>query len=285
VQRMKPRPVKFPSAGMGRSSRPQLDAWSVDEPTTLDEDPQSKTPVVPAPTLWMLAHAGASWYSRYRFLLIGIGVALVIAVAFLLGLRGSSVDEPDMAPPLAAPPPARPAPARPEAQPIAPPAPVVAVPAVPETIVLSVTVSPANAIVLIDGEQMPSNPFTTRFPRSAATHRVRATAPGYTPKERLVSFADNVMLDLSLIPIPADPPAARERTSSSASKKRERERERDREREAARPSAPPPAPPPAAVASPPAPAAAPAESPPRTETEKPRRRRIDSNDPYAEDRR
>ena len=53
----------------------------------------------------------------------------------------------------------------------------------------------------------------TRFPRSAATHRIRVVAAGYQAKERLVSFTDNVMLDLSLTPLLSDPAAARDHGS------------------------------------------------------------------------
>src|SRR5207237_6208349 len=107
-----------------------------------------------------------------------------IGVVLLIGLPRSA---PPPAPPMvqaaqpheaAAPRPAAaaPAPAR------APEAPA------PETVVLSVSVVPQNAQFFLDEELMPSNPFLGRFPKSTRTHRLRAVAPGYLPKERLVSF-------------------------------------------------------------------------------------------------
>jgi hypothetical protein len=247
---MKPRPVKLTSTGFDRSERPPPGGWA--ETTTTFDDPEDKTPVAPAPTPEMLANAGAPWYSRNRFpLAVGAGMLLIL-VAFISGLRASSREAATAVIPPAAPP----------VPLVVTPAP--APPAVAETIVLSVTVAPANAQVLIDGQLMPSNPFLTRFPRSTATHRLRAVAPGYQPKERWVSFADNVMLDISLSP--SDAPASRERSSSKR-----------RDPTPARKPAPPAAAPPAHRAT---------ETMVRPDPEKPdkpRRRRIESSDPYAGD--
>ena len=61
-------------------------------------------------------------------------------------------------------------------------------------------------------------PVRRALPEAAGTHRVRAAAPGHMPKERLVSFDDNVMIDLSLMPQPSSPPpsATRRRPSRGA---------------------------------------------------------------------
>jgi hypothetical protein len=284
---MKPRaPLKLTrTADLGPAKRPGPRPWEAEEQTAFDDDPENKTPVVPAPTLWMLAHSGASWYSRYRGFLIGTFGTLVVLGGVLVGLRaysrgllgGSPTRLLSAAPPAAPPRPVVVPVASAAARAITPPAAAAApaapaVPAVPDTIVLSVAVSPANAVILIDGDPVPSNPFLSRFPRGVATHRVRALAPGFKTKERLVSFADNVMLDLSLSPLPPEPPPAHSR-------------ERSKRREPPPRPAPPPPVAPAPVAAPaPAPAAT-AEASVRPESDKPRRRRIDANDPYAEDRR
>ena len=78
-------------------------------------------------------------------------------------------------------------------------------------ILLSVTVSPEEAQVIIDQEVMPSNPYVGRFPRSLDTHHIRIVATGYQSKEKLVSFSDNVMLDVSLTPLLPEPLVVRER--------------------------------------------------------------------------
>ncbi len=243
---MKPRPLKV-TTDFGRTDRPPVEGWP--EKTNPFDDPEDKTPIAPAPSRAMLAVAGAPWFIRHRYLLVGVGCAAMISVALIIGLRASA-----------------------PAAPVPPPAPLIlaapaapAAPAGPETVVVSVTVAPATAQVLIDGQVMPSNPFMTRFPRGTATHRLRAVAPGYQPKERWVSFADNVMLDISLTPLPADGPRTPPRRHDPPPVRRP----------------PPPAPPPvpAAVHHPP-----PADITPRPETDKPHRRPIEATDPYAGDR-
>jgi hypothetical protein len=252
---MKPRPVNLSTSGFERSERPPAEGWP--DKTNPFEDPEDKTPVAPAPSAQMLANAGAPWYSRHRYALMGGGGAALILIAFVSGLRASSRD----APAVAAPPAPAPLPL------MVAPMPATASP--PDTMVMSVTVSPPNAQVMLDGQLMPSNPFLTRFPKSTATHRLRAVAPGYQPKERWVSFADNVMLDISLSPNEVTP---------------------SRERPARRRDTPPPRKPEVRPAPPPSSASGTAhraaETPARPEGEKPdrtRRRRIEAADPYAGD--
>jgi hypothetical protein len=189
--------------------------------------------------------------------------------------RGATATPPAAPEPLALQPAAVTAPA-PAAQ-VAPkpPAPTVTAPAAPETIVFSVGVTPSTAQVLIDGQPMPSNPFVGRFPKSPATHRVRATAPGYQAKERLVSFDDNVMIDLSLTATPQ--PARRSEPP------RHSEPPPRRAEPVARRAEPPPAAAPPPVAEPPARPAS-NDIAPRGEYEPRRRRAIDTNNPYGEDK-
>jgi serine/threonine-protein kinase len=134
----------------------------------------------------------------------------------------------------------------------------------PEMIVFSVSVAPSTAQLFIDGKLMPSNPFLGHFPKDSGTHRIRAIAPGFLPKERLVSFEDNVMVDLNLIARPI----VREPVRSAPVRRPE-----------------PPAVHPVIAASPPPPVVAPrppAEPETRRESEGPRRRAIDSNNPYGD---
>jgi eukaryotic-like serine/threonine-protein kinase len=145
---------------------------------------------------------------------------------------------------------------------------VVAAP--PESIIFSVSVTPSTAQVLIDGVTMPSNPFLGHFPKGPGTHHVRAVAPGFQPKERLVTFDDNVMIDLSLNARPA-PPTTWQKPAP-------------RRPETAVTRAPAPAP---SLAPPPPAAPARASSNdiiPRGEWEPPRRRAIDTNNPYGEEK-
>jgi hypothetical protein len=146
---------------------------------------------------------------------------------------------------------------------------------VPDTISISVSASPANAQLFVDGEAVRANPFFARIPRSAGLHRIQAVAAGYVSGERLVSFADNVMVDLALSPrpIPRDP-------SPPARRDPPQRRGRNEPLVHVTPAAPPPPPPAAAP-----PRTAPAEvAPVRLEGVSPRRRSIDSNNPYGDDK-
>jgi hypothetical protein len=73
----------------------------------------------------------------------------------------------------------------------------------PETVLLSITVSPAHAQVSLDGQPMASGSFTARLPRDGNPHRIEVRAVGYQAKERVVSFLDNAFFDLTLAPLPA----------------------------------------------------------------------------------
>jgi serine/threonine protein kinase len=81
---------------------------------------------------------------------------------------------------------------------------------------VSVTVSPPNAQVSIDGALIGA-PFKGAFPKGATLHRVEATAPGHRPYVRLVAFNQDREITIALEPVaePARKSApARARTSS-----------------------------------------------------------------------
>ncbi len=142
-----------------------------------------------------------------------------------------------------------------------------------DTIVFSVSVTPSTAQVLIDGQPMPSNPFLGRFQKGDVSHRVRAVAPGYLPKERLVTFSDNVMIDLSLVPKPAERPREVQTRREPPPVRRAEPQARP-----SQPSAPPPSAPAPVVAQP---RQQSNDIAPRGEWEPPKRRNIDTNNPYG----
>jgi serine/threonine protein kinase len=76
-------------------------------------------------------------------------------------------------------------------------------PASPPAIYLHLTVSPKEARLTLDGQQLPSNPFASVRPADALPHRLRAEAPGYEPAEREVALARDVTLELALSPVAA----------------------------------------------------------------------------------
>jgi hypothetical protein len=255
-------------------------------------DPEDKTPI--APPGGMLPPTGGRSYQQLRPVLLGFGSVLLVVIAFLSGAafsarRGASTPPPPEPPPVEV---VHPVSAE-LVEPVAPLPPSVEaleheaelppdlapipVPAtVPDTILLAVTVSPSEARVLIDGQAMPSNPFVARFPRSTDTHQIRVTAPGFQSRERLVSFGDNVTLDVSLSPSAADPRAARERPFR---------RSPPPARRASSPHAPRESRSLPVAAAPAPPAAAPTDQllPRPLEGDPARRRRIESKDPYADD--
>jgi serine/threonine protein kinase len=67
---------------------------------------------------------------------------------------------------------------------------------------LQITAHPASARVLVDGAQVPSNPFDGRFPRDGAMHRIQIEASGFQPQSRLVAFERDVELAVTLAPLP-----------------------------------------------------------------------------------
>jgi hypothetical protein len=253
-------------------------------------DPEDKTPI--GPPGGMLPPTGGRSFQQLRPVLLGFGGVLLVVTAFLSGAafsaRRSASPPPPEPPPLevvhpvsaelvepVAPVPPSSEALEPEAE-LPPDLAPIPVPAtVPDTILLAVTVSPPEARVLIDGQAMPSNPFVARFPRSLDTHRIRVTAPGFHSKERLVSFGDNVTLDVSLSATVADSPAARERPL----------RRPPPVRRASSPQAPREGRGLPVAAAPPPPAAAPSDLllPRPLEGDTARRRRIESKDPYADD--
>jgi serine/threonine-protein kinase len=73
--------------------------------------------------------------------------------------------------------------------------------------------SPPGAHLFLDEVSLTRNPFEGHLPRDGALHRLLVTAPGHQPHSALVSFADDLALDIVLPPLAAAPEAA---TSASS---------------------------------------------------------------------
>ena len=168
-------------------SRPAV-AAPPDERLSLEEI-EGKTEVAPPPAD-RLPERVRLRQGRELVMRKAVGSLLIVTVSFFAGVALFGPRRP-VAPRVAAP--------------VAPPRPA---PIPVEDILLTVTVTPAHARFTIDGELAPANPFSARFPRDLDTHAVRATAPGHEPREKLIGFADNVILELSLSPLPPAPPAS-----------------------------------------------------------------------------
>ncbi len=80
-------------------------------------------------------------------------------------------------------------PAAPSLGEISPPAPLVK---------LTFRAAPTEAELFLDGRPLPTNPFSGEFPKTGATHVLRAEAPGFSTLVEPLTFARDAMLDLTL---------------------------------------------------------------------------------------
>jgi serine/threonine-protein kinase len=97
------------------------------------------------------------------------------------------------------------------------PAPAAAPVAAPHsTVQVSVNVTPANAVISIDGAKVNGNPYSGGYPMDGAHHRLHVDAPGFVGKTQEIVFDrdSNVSIALERIPFvgaapkPATPTAA-----------------------------------------------------------------------------
>jgi serine/threonine-protein kinase len=72
------------------------------------------------------------------------------------------------------------------------------VPPAPATIDVVVRVSPATALIAIDGKPASGNPFHGRLLRDGEIHRVSASSEGYETKVEEVTFSGDLAVDVSL---------------------------------------------------------------------------------------
>lgn len=90
-------------------------------------------------------------------------------------------------------------------------------------IAISLRAVPSDARVTLDGAEV-TLPFTVKFPQGSEAHRVEATAKGYEPYRKLISFSGDQSLDIVLEPIEQDKPRrgggkTEERTSQAQAAK------------------------------------------------------------------
>lgn len=112
-------------------------------------------------------------------------------------------------------------------------------PAPPARMRFWITATPPGASLYLDGELLPSNPFSGTHPRDSGVHHLRVEAPDHLPLERVVSLDQDLRLELSLAPAagsvsdgptlerPAHPPGARparQRASNVEGKPRSKHR-------------------------------------------------------------
>ena len=93
--------------------------------------------------------------------------------------------------------------------------------------VLEVAVSPEHALVNLDGTPI-SPPFSGRFPKDGVLHRLEASADGYRPYKRFVSFDRDHGVHIVLERMPAAPVSTRRRHEEASEPRSNGEPERPR---------------------------------------------------------
>jgi eukaryotic-like serine/threonine-protein kinase len=135
---------------------------------------------------------------RFGLVLAGVGVAVAVAITAVQLSRGGGATG---------------AGAVASAVPAETAETTAAVAAAPATVDVSISVDPPEARVFLDDVALASNPFHGGVPRSTLARRLRVTAPGYAPEERLVTLDRDLHLELALKAAPAaaaaNPPPAR----------------------------------------------------------------------------
>jgi serine/threonine-protein kinase len=149
------------------------------EPTLL------ASPLVPPSVAARTGRRAASLSSRAR-LLFGIGLALgALALVVVAWQRVRRRDSPNVVPVVAT------APADSSASS------TVHSPPLPE-ITVTLRASPAEARFSLDDGPLLPNPFVGHQPKDGARHRVTVMAPGYVSLHKMITYDDDVMLQLSL---------------------------------------------------------------------------------------
>ena len=129
------------------------------------------------------------------FAALGVAFLATAAAAWLFAAQRPAAPRSDVAASSQAPAPRSLAPA-----PTADRAPLNAPEAAPDSAYVHarVTVSPAEARILVDGAALPSNPFEGKFLKDGAVHRIQLEAGGFLPQSRLAVFDKDLTLDIAL---------------------------------------------------------------------------------------
>ncbi|WP_437812487.1 serine/threonine protein kinase [Sorangium sp. So ce1078] len=75
----------------------------------------------------------------------------------------------------------------------------------------SIKASPASAKILVDGVELPSNPFDGKLIKDGAAHRIEISAPGHIAQRRMLVFDTDIELEVTLhqtLKAPAPSPTA-----------------------------------------------------------------------------
>lgn len=90
---------------------------------------------------------------------------------------------------------------------------------------VKIVASPTESKIFLDDAPLATNPFSSRFPRDGAAHRVRVEAPGHATKTELISFDQpEISIEIALLAdavaavssAPAEPSAPAEATKTTS---------------------------------------------------------------------
>ena len=71
-------------------------------------------------------------------------------------------------------------------------------PAAPNEVAIRISVGPAGATAKLDGVLLAENPFSAQVPKDGSMHKVEVEAPGMATQTMIVSFDEDVSLDVTL---------------------------------------------------------------------------------------
>ncbi|HVK71339.1 MAG TPA: serine/threonine-protein kinase [Polyangium sp.] len=83
---------------------------------------------------------------------------------------------------------------------------------------VTITVTPPNAKIFLDGKELTTNPYVGKFPREDKTHIIKAEAAGFTTRSRDVTFDKDRTIEMVLEQQAAAPLATPQPTDTSKEK-------------------------------------------------------------------
>jgi serine/threonine protein kinase len=171
------------------NANPESSMASRPRPTKSEMVPSTTAPATASPTLTLSSPLTVPPPQRPMWPFLAAGAVVLLVGSAIVGMRMTS---------------AKPATAE---APVASGASVTALggPAAPESVRLTVKVTPATAQLFVDEQEVQGNPYSTSFPRGSGKHLVRAVAPGYATKSELVDLTENMQVGLALEPAAAAP--------------------------------------------------------------------------------
>ncbi|WP_437967272.1 serine/threonine-protein kinase [Sorangium sp. So ce260] len=189
-----------------RSSPPQATLHAV-----VRTEPAPAAPPEPAPRR-----------SRLPLVASAATIALVGAATLYLKVRDSGRQSVRVTAPPAqsAPPTPTPAPLPPSAERSPPDAESSAPRAGTDAALLraSIKASPASAKILVDGVELPSNPFDGKLIKDGAAHRIEISAPGHIAQRRMLVFDRDIELEVTLYQTPRAPAPSPTATITAAAR-------------------------------------------------------------------